>query len=158
MQPSTSSAAGELRVYPGHDSLRYASLGNWSLEWLPIMIITNIVRSPADRASVDPLPSDVLPVQRLPNALRDFGRIVVDSEDHGPLESLWARDEDTEATLERIGGDPRFMRAARMPTTRDHGRLNPLTTITRDAFDAEDRERHTAYCSQPWVSRGGSLT
>src|SRR5260370_41805772 len=76
MQPSTSSAAGELRVYPGHDSLRYASLGNWSLEWLPIMIIKNIVRSPADRAIIDPLPSAAVLVHRLPNARPDVGRLV----------------------------------------------------------------------------------
>jgi hypothetical protein len=30
-----------------------------------------------------------------------------------------------------------------MPTARDYGRLDALTTITGDAFDVEDRERHT---------------
>jgi hypothetical protein len=31
-----------------------------------------------------------------------------------------------------------------MPTARDYGRLDALTTITGDAFDVEDHERHTA--------------
>ena len=46
--------------------------------------------------------------------------------------------------LNGVCGDPRFMRAARMPTARDYGRLDALTTITGDAFDVEDHERHTA--------------
>jgi hypothetical protein len=57
--------------------------------------------------------------------------IIVDSKYHGALEALWACNLHTELTIERVGGDPRFMRAARMPTSGDHGRLNALTTVTR---------------------------
>jgi hypothetical protein len=64
------------------------------------------------------------------------------------LESVWAGDEDAEAPLERVRGDPRFVRAAGLLAAADYCRLNALTTITRDAFDVEDRERHTAYFSE----------
>ena len=55
-------------------------------------------------------------LQRFANALRDHCRIVVESKHHRPLESLRAGDQDPEATPEGIGGDPRFVRATRMPT------------------------------------------
>ena len=87
-------------------------------------------------------------LQRFANALRDHCRIVVESKYHRPLESLWAGDEDAEAALERIRGDPRFVRATRLPAAADHGPLDAITTTTGNAFDVEDRDRHTAYCSE----------
>jgi len=88
-------------------------------------------------------------LHRLSYAFRDHRRVVVESKHHDALESLWACDEDAEATLERVGGNPRFVRAAGIPAARDDGRFNALPTITGNAFDVEDRERHTANCTAP---------
>ena len=41
--------------------------------------------------------------------------------------------------IERIGGEPRFMRARRAPAARDHGRLDPLAAGAGAALDREDR-------------------
>ena len=46
------------------------------------------------------------------NKLRDHGSTVVACEHHRSLEALRARDEDAETVMERIGGDPRFVRRA----------------------------------------------
>jgi hypothetical protein len=48
------------------------------------------------------------------------------------------------SSIERVGGDPCFVRAARVSATSDDGRLNALSAVAWDAFDVEDRERHTA--------------
>src|ERR1017187_5464963 len=48
-----------------------------------------------------------------------------------------------ETAIERIGGNPRFMRATRVPAASDHGRLDALTASAGNAFDVEDCERHT---------------
>ena len=57
------------------------------------------------------------------------------------------RDEHAEPAIERIGGDPRFMRACGVSAARDHGRLDPLAAVTGDTSEREQRERHTGYCS-----------
>jgi hypothetical protein len=54
------------------------------------------------------------------------------------------RNEDPVSAIERVGGDPCFVRAARVPATSDDGRLDALAAGTGDALDVEDRERHTA--------------
>jgi len=41
-------------------------------------------------------------------------------------------DEDAEATPEGIGGDPRFVRATRVPATGDHGRLDSFSPRAGD--------------------------
>src|SRR5450756_1372451 len=81
-------------------------------------------------------------LHRLPHPLRDHGRIVVNREGHGALESMRPRDENAEAAIERIGGYPRFMRTRRVPATSDHARLNALTAGAGNALDVEDRDRH----------------
>ena len=43
-----------------------------------------------------------LPLHRIPHPLRDYGWIVVDRERHTALESMRTRDEDAEATVERL--------------------------------------------------------
>ena len=60
-----------------------------------------------------------------------------------------ASDEDAETAIERVSGYPRFMRTSRVTAAGDHGRLNALSSVTGNAFDVEDRERHRAYCSEP---------
>src|ERR1035438_4814480 len=85
-------------------------------------------------------------LHRLPHSLRDHGRIVVDRERHGTLESMRPRDEDAETAIERISGYPRFMRAHGVPAASDHG-LNALPAGAGNTLDVEDREWHTAYCS-----------
>ena len=57
-------------------------------------------------------------------------------------------DEDAATALERIGGNPRFMRTRSVPAAGYHGRLNALTAGTGNALDVEDRERHSGYCSR----------
>jgi hypothetical protein len=56
------------------------------------------------------------------------------------------RDEDTKPAIERVSGDPRFMRATRVPAASDHGGLNALTASAGNTLDVEDSERHTGYC------------
>lgn len=75
-------------------------------------------------------------------------RIVVESKHHRALESLRAGDQDAEASLERVSGNPGFVWATRVPAARDHGSLDALTTTAWDAFDVEDRDRHMAYCTE----------
>src|ERR1035437_3526147 len=84
-----------------------------------------------------------LNLQRLPHALRNCGWIVVGSERPGALKSMRSRDEHAESSIKRIGGDPRFMRAARVPAASDHRGLDGLAAVTGNAFDVENRERHT---------------
>ena len=45
------------------------------------------------------------------------------------------RDEDAEAALEWIGGNPRLVRTGRVPAASDHGCLNALTAGAGDALD-----------------------
>jgi hypothetical protein len=59
-------------------------------------------------------------------------------------ESIRTRDECAESAIERVGGDPRLMRATRVPASRDHRGRDARPAITRGAFDVEDRERHKA--------------
>src|ERR1035437_5222609 len=87
---------------------------------------------------------DPLLLQRLPHALRDDGRIVVDGERHGTLEPMRPGDEAPVPAIERLGGDPCFVRAARVPATSDDGCLDALATGTGYTFDVENRERHKA--------------
>src|ERR1039457_2468302 len=49
--------------------------------------------------------------KQCPGQLRDHRGIAVESECHGPLKSMRARDEHAESTLERVGGNPRLMRS-----------------------------------------------
>ena len=77
---------------------------------------------------------DALLLQRLAHPLRDYGRIVADSERHSALESMRTRDEDAEPTIEQIGGDPRFVRSLSVPAAVDHGGLNALATGTGHAL------------------------
>jgi hypothetical protein len=58
-----------------------------------------------------------------------------------------SRYEDAKPALERVGSYPCFVRARRVPATGQHGRLNGFTPGAGDAFDVEDRERHTEYRS-----------
>src|ERR1017187_8333189 len=83
-----------------------------------------------------------LRLNRLPHPVRDHGRIFVDRERHGALESMRPRDEDAEPALERVGGYPRFMWTRRVPAAGHHGRLDALTASAGKALDVEDRERH----------------
>ena len=82
-------------------------------------------------------------LHRLPYPFRDHGRIVVGGERHGALESMRPSDEDAEPAIERVGGNPRFMRTRRVPAAGDHGRLNAFTAGAGNPLDVEDRERHT---------------
>src|ERR1039458_6749609 len=85
-----------------------------------------------------------LPLHRLPHALRNHGRIVVDRERHSTLESLRPGDEHAEPATERIGRDPPFVWATpRLPASNDRS-LDGLAAVARDTFDREHRERHTA--------------
>ena len=45
-------------------------------------------------------------VRRLQNPFRDHDRVVIDLEDHNPLEAILVRDEDAESALERVGCEP----------------------------------------------------
>jgi hypothetical protein len=67
-------------------------------------------------------------VSRTP--LRDHRRIVVDGKRHRALESMCPRDEDPETAIERVGGNPRFMRTYSVPAASDDGRLNALAAGT----------------------------
>jgi hypothetical protein len=67
-----------------------------------------------------------LPLHRLPHVLRDHGRIVVNRERDGALKSMRPRDEDSKPAIERIGGNPRFVRSRRVSAACDHGCLNAL--------------------------------
>jgi hypothetical protein len=49
-----------------------------------------------------------------------------------------------EPAPERIGGDPRLVRADDMLSARDHRRLDSLAPVAGDAFGLEDGQRHTA--------------
>jgi hypothetical protein len=60
------------------------------------------------------------------------------------LKSIRTHDEYAEPAIERVGGDPRLVRATRAPASRNHGGLDARPAVARDAFDVEDRERHTA--------------
>ena len=55
-----------------------------------------------------------------------------------------ARNEEAESAIERVGGDPRFMGATRVPAARDHGGLDALAAVTGNALDVEDREWYKA--------------
>jgi hypothetical protein len=68
------------------------------------------------------------------NALRDYGPTVVDCGHHRSLEALRARDEDAETVMERIGGDPRFVRRADVLAASDHGRLDAFAAMVGNAF------------------------
>ena len=130
-----------------HASLvQSANARQYRLGPLLLPIITNIAPPVSLRLA------RALLLQRFPHPASDLGGIVVESKYHRPLESLWARDEDTEAAPEGVGSDPRLVRAARMPAAGDHGRLDALTPIAGNALDVEDRDRHTTYCSEP-ISR-----
>jgi hypothetical protein len=82
--------------------------------------------------------------QRLSHALSDHGRIVVDGEGHGTLESVRPRNENAHAALERVGRNSRFMRRADVLAARDDSRLDTLASVAGDTFCIEDREWHTA--------------
>jgi hypothetical protein len=78
-------------------------------------------------------------LHRLPDPLCDNSRIVVDGERRGALKSMRSRYEDAKPALERVSGNPRFVRASRVPAASDHGRLNALTAGARNALDVEHR-------------------
>ena len=104
-------------------------------ELLPIML---------DNALAAERHEDALLLQRLAHPLSDYGRIVVDGERHGALESMRTRDKHPEPAIERVGSDPGFVRASRVPAASNHGGFDALTAVTWDAFDVENRERHTS--------------
>src|ERR1017187_6555640 len=89
-------------------------------------------------------------LQRRPHPLRDHGRIVVDRKRRRALKSMRSRYEDAKPALERVSGNPRFVRPHGGPAASDHGRLNALTAGARHALDVEYRERHTEDFSGQW--------
>ena len=70
--------------------------------------------TPAPRAKVRGMGGSALPLvlQRRPHAICDHGWIFVEGKDRGALKSLRPRNEDAEAAVERVGGDPRFVASA----------------------------------------------
>jgi hypothetical protein len=68
-------------------------------------------------------------IPRLAHALRDHGRIVVDGERYGALESVPTGNEYAEPALERIGGDPPFVWRAGMLAAGDYRRLDTLAAV-----------------------------
>jgi hypothetical protein len=80
----------------------------------------------------------VLLFHRLAHPLRDRGWIIVHRKRHAALESLRACDQYAEAALEWVGGDPRLMRARRVPAASDHGRFNALAAGAGDDLDVEE--------------------
>jgi hypothetical protein len=104
-------------------------------------MIENILKQEAQRRERHPC---ALFFQRLPHSPCDHARFIVDRERHGALESMRARDEDAESAIERVGGDPCFMRAPRMLAACDDGCLDALAAAAGYAFSSEDRERHKA--------------
>lgn len=88
-------------------------------------------------------PCSISPASRA----RDHGCIVVHRKGHGAFKSMRPHDEDAESAIERVGGDPRFVRAARVFATRNHGSFDGLAVVCGDTSDREDRERHTRYFS-----------
>src|ERR1039457_1821880 len=75
----------------------------------------------------------------LPHTLRDHSRIVVDGERRRALKSMRSRYEDAKPALERISGNPRFVRPHGVPAASDHGRLNAFTAGAGNTLDVEDR-------------------
>ena len=75
------------------------------------------------------------------------GRIVVARKRRRALESGRSRYADAKPSLERVSGNPRFVRPHGVPAASDHGRLNALTASGGKAIDVEDRERHLGHCS-----------
>ena len=81
----------------------------------------------------------VLVFQRLPNPLRNHGRIVVDHEDRRPFEPVWAREETRNPPLNGSAA----IQASWGPLVL----LPPAITaasMAGNALDVEDRDRHTA--------------
>jgi hypothetical protein len=52
------------------------------------------------------------------------------------------RDEHAESALERIGGDPCFMWARRVPAARDHGGFDALAAGTGNTLDVDKSSEH----------------
>ena len=81
-------------------------------------------------------------LQRLAHAIRDHDWIVVFLESHGALEAVGVGNQHLESALERVGRDPRFVRAGDALPARDDGRLDALAAMAGNAVDVENRERH----------------
>jgi hypothetical protein len=75
--------------------------------------------------------------KRLPNALCDHSRVVIDGECHDALEAAGARDKQTESALERVGSNPCFIRRADVFATQDNGRFDVFSAMARDTFNVE---------------------
>jgi hypothetical protein len=50
--------------------------------------------------------------------------------------------EHSEQTIERVSGDPRFVRSLGVLAAGDDSNLDALATMASDAFDVEDGDRH----------------
>jgi hypothetical protein len=81
-------------------------------------------------------------VDRLPDPLGDDGRIFVQSEQHGPLEALWAGDDHPHSTAKWIGGNPSLVLLFDVPTSSFDSSFNPLAACGRDSLAVEDDQRH----------------
>ena len=63
-------------------------------------------------------------VDRLPDPLGDDARIFVQSEQHGPLEALWAGDDHPHSTTKWIGSNPSLVLLFDVPASGLDSRFN----------------------------------
>jgi hypothetical protein len=89
------------------------------------------------------LPRSIL--HRLPHPVRDHGRIIIERERQSPLEPVRPGDEQLHPSPERIGRDPRLVRAGGVPAACNDRRLDALAAMTGDALDLKDGERQFSF-------------
>jgi len=81
-------------------------------------------------------------VDRLPDPFGNDRRIFVQSEQHCPLEALWASHNHPHSTTIWIGSNPSLVLLFDVPASGLDSSLNPLAVRGRDSLAVEDEKGH----------------
>jgi hypothetical protein len=78
-------------------------------------------------------------VDRLPDPFGDDRPIFVQSEQHRPLEALWASDHDPHSTTKWSGGNPSLVMLFEVPSSGLDSSFNPLAACARIPLQSKTR-------------------
>jgi hypothetical protein len=95
----------------------------------------------------------LLLVDRLPDPFGDDRRILVQSEQHRPLEALWPSDDHPHSPTKCVGSNPALVLLFDVPASGLDSRFNPLAACGRDSLAVEDYQRHAKGDYEPfWLT------